>query len=172
MESKLYLQGSGCGSVGRVVAFNSRGPQFEPRHRQIFIEHLFTVNCIVLKRRKWKKKRPGMANYLNYICRWLDLNRGSLGSEATTLSAHLSVTSSDDLDLLDQLYGLHQLASLYLWTASSPLDGMRCGRTKTSNRLHWQQVVFGPFVGWANVTFPRIWVGNSKPALKTWIFNF
>ena len=55
-----------CGSVGRVVASNIRGLKFESakniyiehlftvnRHRQkiIYIEHLFTVNC-VLKRRK------------------------------------------------------------------------------------------------------------------------
>ena len=40
--------GSGCGSVGRAVASDTRGPQFESSHRQnkIYIEHLFTVNCI------------------------------------------------------------------------------------------------------------------------------
>ena len=27
--------GSGCGSVGRVVAFDTRGPQFESSHQQI-----------------------------------------------------------------------------------------------------------------------------------------
>ena len=45
--------GSGCGSVGRAVASDSRGPRFKSSHWQknnIFIEHLFTVNC-VLKRR-------------------------------------------------------------------------------------------------------------------------
>ena len=46
----------GCGSVGRVDASDTRGPQFEHSHRQkimlyIYIEHLFTANCI-LKRRK------------------------------------------------------------------------------------------------------------------------
>ena len=45
--------GSGCGSVGRAVASDTRGPWLESSHRQkfIYIEHLFTVNC-VLKRRK------------------------------------------------------------------------------------------------------------------------
>ena len=46
--------GSGCGSVGRAVASNTRGPRFESSHRQKFIytlNILFTVNC-VLKRRK------------------------------------------------------------------------------------------------------------------------
>ena len=42
-----------CGSVGRVVASNTRGPRFESSHRLkfIYIEQLFPVNC-VLKRRK------------------------------------------------------------------------------------------------------------------------
>ena len=43
----------GCGSVDRVVASDTRGLRFESSHWQkiIHIEHLFTVNC-VLKRRK------------------------------------------------------------------------------------------------------------------------
>ena len=42
-----------CGSVGRAVASDTRGPRFESSHRQkiIYIEHLFPVNC-VLKRQK------------------------------------------------------------------------------------------------------------------------
>ena len=45
--------GSGCGSVGRAVASNIRGPQFESNLNlvigKIYIEHfvyLFTINCI------------------------------------------------------------------------------------------------------------------------------
>ena len=52
---KLSL-GSGCGSVGRVVASNIRGPLFESSNWQNFI-----VNCI--KKTKIKKKRPGMAHF-------------------------------------------------------------------------------------------------------------
>ena len=37
--------GSGCGSVGRVVASDTGGPQFESTHRQT-LHYLFTVNCI------------------------------------------------------------------------------------------------------------------------------
>ena len=48
---EFQILGSGCGSVGRAVASNTIGPRFESSHRQKFIEHLFTVNC-VLKRRK------------------------------------------------------------------------------------------------------------------------
>ena len=61
---KYYLKiktGSGCGSVGRAVASNTRGPRFESSHRQkiyLYSEHLFTVNCVL----KIKKKRPGMAH--------------------------------------------------------------------------------------------------------------
>ena len=58
-------RGSGCGSVGRAVASDTRGPRFESSHRQKFInieQLLYTVNC-VMKRQKIKKKRPGMAHF-------------------------------------------------------------------------------------------------------------
>ena len=53
LGKNVETMGSGCGSVGRAVASDSRGPRFESSHRQkfIYIELLFTVNC-VLKRRK------------------------------------------------------------------------------------------------------------------------
>ena len=36
-----------CGSVGRVVASDTSGPQFESSQRQkSFIDHFFTVSCI------------------------------------------------------------------------------------------------------------------------------
>ena len=56
------MQGSVCGSVGRAVASDTRGPQFKSSHLQTFISdiYLFTVNCI--EKTKIKKKRPGMAN--------------------------------------------------------------------------------------------------------------
>ena len=51
--TRTLILGSGCGSVGRAVASDTRGPRFKSSHRQkfIYIEHLLTVNC-VLKRRK------------------------------------------------------------------------------------------------------------------------
>ena len=58
------VKGSGCGSVGRVVASDTRGQWFESSHRQKFIyilNILFTVNC-VLKKTKIKKKVAGMAH--------------------------------------------------------------------------------------------------------------
>ena len=46
--------GSGCGSVGRAVAYETRGPQFESSHRQTFISDIWVLST-VLKRRKEKK---------------------------------------------------------------------------------------------------------------------
>ena len=48
------MTGRGCGSVGREVAYDTRGLWFEYNDRQIFQEHLFTVNCI--EKKKIKKK--------------------------------------------------------------------------------------------------------------------
>ena len=45
---------------GRAVASDTRDPRFKSSHRQTFIEHLFTVNCV--EKTKIKKKRPGMAH--------------------------------------------------------------------------------------------------------------
>ena len=40
MKRQKYL-GSGCGSVGKAVASNSRGPQFKSRHRQTIILKIY-----------------------------------------------------------------------------------------------------------------------------------
>ena len=37
--------GSGCGSVDRQVASNTRGPQFKSSHRQDFLMTKFINNC-------------------------------------------------------------------------------------------------------------------------------
>ena len=37
----MQKRGSGCGSVGRVVATNSKGPQFESSHRQKYILNIY-----------------------------------------------------------------------------------------------------------------------------------
>ena len=52
--------GSGCGSVGRAVASDTRGPQFESRHRQNFTLNLYLP--LTLEKTKTKKKRPEMAH--------------------------------------------------------------------------------------------------------------
>ena len=53
------MLGSGCGSVGRAVAADTRDPRFESSHRQ----NLSTINCI--EKTKIKKKRPGMTHLKN-----------------------------------------------------------------------------------------------------------
>ena len=58
---KTLFEASGCGSVGRAVAFDTRGLQFDSSHRQNFIEHLFIINCI--EKTKINKKRLGMAHF-------------------------------------------------------------------------------------------------------------
>ena len=61
---KQEKEGSGCGSVGRAVASNTRGPQFKSSHRQnlywTFV-YLFTINCI--EKTKINKKRLRMAHF-------------------------------------------------------------------------------------------------------------
>ena len=52
--------GSGCVSVGRAVASDTRGPRFESVIDKLYIEHLFIVNFI--EKTKIKKKRPEMAH--------------------------------------------------------------------------------------------------------------
>ena len=60
-ERKKERMGSGCGSVGRAVAFNTRGPRFDSSHWPNFIEHLFIINCF--EKTKINKKWPGMAHF-------------------------------------------------------------------------------------------------------------
>ena len=58
LKNHLTHWGSGCGSIGRAVASDSRGPQFESSHRR-----KFTVNC--LEKTKIKKKRSGIPHFKN-----------------------------------------------------------------------------------------------------------
>ena len=53
----LTTAGSGCGSVGRAVASDTRDTQFESSHWQTFIEHLLAVDCV--EKTKIKKKEAG-----------------------------------------------------------------------------------------------------------------
>ena len=61
-----YDLGSGCGSVGRAVASNTRGPRFESSYWQTFILDicLFSEKCI--EKTKIKKKMPRMAHLLSH----------------------------------------------------------------------------------------------------------
>ena len=44
-DLKVLSKGSGCGSVGRAVAFDTRDPRFESSHWQKFI---YTLNICLL----------------------------------------------------------------------------------------------------------------------------
>ena len=52
----MKILGCGCDSVGKAVASNSRGPQFESSHQKTFILNIYLLST-VLKRRKKKSKR-------------------------------------------------------------------------------------------------------------------
>ena len=58
--SNMSLMESGCGSVGRAVAFNARGPRFESSHRQKFI--LNTYCQLYWKDENKEKEAVGMAH--------------------------------------------------------------------------------------------------------------
>ena len=64
MQNKIAYKialGSGCGSVGRVVASKTRGPRFDSSHRQKFI-YIFKI-CL-----------------LSTVC-WKDENKEKRGRE-------------------------------------------------------------------------------------------
>ena len=53
-------KGSGCGAVGRAVAYDTRGPGFESGHRQLLMNiYLLLTVC---RKDENKEKRPGMAH--------------------------------------------------------------------------------------------------------------
>ena len=52
VDKCLYHNGSGCSSVGRVVASYTRGPRFESSHWQTFDKHLLTVLKIRIERKE------------------------------------------------------------------------------------------------------------------------
>ena len=78
---------SGCGSVGRAVAFNTRGLRFDSSHRQNFIEHLFIINCI--EKTKINKKEAGNGPLLE--------KKVSLVDQAISKYCHCFVFSAQSL---------------------------------------------------------------------------
>ena len=66
-ESNRKNRCSGCGSVGRAVASDTRGPQFESSLRQTFIYILNICLLSTIEKTKIKKKRPGMAHFYKNI---------------------------------------------------------------------------------------------------------
>ena len=76
VKVKLKWVGSGCGSVGRAVASDTRGPRFESSHRQKFI---YILNICLLSTVFWKdenkEKEAGNGPFLKkkfaetFVCR-------------------------------------------------------------------------------------------------------
>ena len=52
-KRKVTLMGSGCGSVGRAVASDTRGPRFESSYRQ---KKIYILNIWLLSTVYWKDK--------------------------------------------------------------------------------------------------------------------
>ena len=69
METQLatwIILGSSCGSVGRVVASNTRSPRFESSHQQNFcIKNLYYVNCFEIKDKNKEKETARIAHLKN-----------------------------------------------------------------------------------------------------------
>ena len=47
---RIIWAGSGCGSVGRAVTSDTRGPQFESSHRQMFIWDICLLSTVLTKK--------------------------------------------------------------------------------------------------------------------------
>ena len=59
--------GSGCGAVGRAVAYDTRGPGFESSHRQLLLNiYLLLTVC---RKDENKEKRSGMAHFFINNCK-------------------------------------------------------------------------------------------------------
>ena len=64
IERTQRKNASGCGSVGRAVASDTRGPQFESSHRQKnYLYRTFVYCQLCFEKTKIEKKRPGMAHF-------------------------------------------------------------------------------------------------------------
>ena len=62
--------GSGCGSVGRTVAFDSRGPWFESSH---WLKFIITIYCQLYWKEENKEKEAGEGPFFNKICSLFDV---------------------------------------------------------------------------------------------------
>ena len=85
--------GSGCGSVGRAVACNIKGPWFDSSHWQNFIEHLF-VNLFIINCIEKTKINKEAGNGPLFKKKSLP---GILGELSITILGHLSYLSSPEI---------------------------------------------------------------------------
>ena len=83
--------GSGCGSVGRAVATDTRDPRFKPRHRQSFIHRITNFISEKTKIKKIGRECPIFKTL------FIRLRPSSLLS---VFPADVTVLADDEIDLL------------------------------------------------------------------------
>ena len=66
----LHSKGSGCGSVGRALASDARGPQCDPAIGKLLYQTLICLLSTVLKRLKIKKKEAMNGPFLKRTSLW------------------------------------------------------------------------------------------------------
>ena len=83
---------SGCGSIGKAVASNTRGPRFKSSHRQnlywIFV-YLFIINSI--EKTKINKKRPELPTFKKNVWHHVPLTSPSPSRLTSRLLLHWEV---------------------------------------------------------------------------------
>ena len=79
MSKEVHL-GSGCGSVGRAAASNTRGPGFESSHRQNLL-NVYLLSTVLKKTKIKKKEARNGPFFLNK-----SLNRDYLSRKLTAAS--------------------------------------------------------------------------------------
>ena len=96
--------GSGRDSVGRAVASDTREAVRIQSTAIFFIEHLFTGNC--KEKTKIKKKRPGMARFLNFFLSKV----GNININSRVVSQWVKLFKKRVLDylLLFPIYGFQR----------------------------------------------------------------
>ena len=101
-------RGSGCGSVGRAVASDTRGPWFESSHWQYLYWTLFTVNCTEKTTIKKKEARNGPLKNLaiRSHCPWLTqvFLLWSTKGDISKAFLHFFVFKARDLDFILLLF--------------------------------------------------------------------
>ena len=70
-RSLCGTMGSGCGSVGRAVASDTRGPRFESSHRQKFILNICLLSTVYSKDENKEKDAGDGPLFKKKLCRTL-----------------------------------------------------------------------------------------------------
>ena len=99
--------GSGCASVGRVLAFDTRGLQFESSQRQNFLMYKFTVEKTTIK-----KKRPEKANEIGFMLNFPVIEYFAIIVYAPVLGITFLIKTN--VSLLQLLFGTFLVYSIWI----------------------------------------------------------